>query len=185
MVMAIKQTATRELPGVSAVSKDNNVSSGPAAVGGFQVKNRWLGGSRSRSFISGLGVASAMDGAKQPTGIIIESGAAHSVDAGAISPHPVEFLLHGVAASITESIVREAKELGIELSQIESRADALFDRSSRTGDLGDCRRVRVKVLLRGGATTPALQELFINAVENGPVHSIFGGIAPMIFGMVD
>ena len=154
------------------------------AIGQFRLKNRWLGGARSRSTI--LRGGSYMRKSDTRPAISIESGAPEPARFdGESAPHPVEFMLHGLAASLAEAIASEAEQRGVELDGIESRVDAQFERSLFTGDLLGCRQVRVKVLVECDAPRQKVQDVFIAAVNRSPALTMLGKDAPVIYGLTD
>lgn len=130
------------------------------------------------------GIAETKRPGEAPKGIFIESSADQLLNSGELAPHPVEFLLHGIAASVTESVARMALLRGVSIDGIESRAEARFTRSLLNGELMDCEQVQVKVAIQSDASAETVQDMFIAAVERAPVFSVFGGQAPVIFGLV-
>ena len=74
----------------------------------FRASNTWVAGTHSRSTISGFYGATQELEHKHVTVLDADHPA---VLVGADNgPTPVEFLLHGIASSVTESIAREAEE---------------------------------------------------------------------------
>jgi uncharacterized OsmC-like protein len=160
-------------------------SKSAVAIGQFRVKNRWIGGASSRSTILRGGAYIRRDDIR-PRGITIESGAEQpaKVD-GEFALHPVEFMLHGLAASVTEAISREADLRGVELRGVQSNVEAQFEKSLFTGELKECKQVQVKVLIDCDEPQQKVQEIFIAAVDRSPAFTMLGKSAPVIFGLVD
>lgn len=170
---------------ISAITGNPGTGKSAVTIGQFRLKNRWLGGAHSRSTIF-RGGAYTRKTDTRPNGIFIESGVPEpaSID-GDFSPHPVEFMLHGLAAGMTESVSREAKFRGVELRDIRSRIEAQFERSLLTGELKSVQQVQVKVLIDCDEPQNRVQEMFLSAVERMPAISLLGEGTPVIFGLVD
>jgi uncharacterized OsmC-like protein len=160
-------------------------SKSAVAIGQFRVKNRWLGGASSRSTILRGGAYVRREDVR-PRGITIESGAKQPVKVeGEFALHPVEFMLHGLAASVTEAVSREAELRGVEVRDIQSKVEAQFEKSLFTGELRECRQVQVKVLIDCDEPQQKVQEIFIAAVDRSAAFRMLGKSAPVIFGLVD
>ena len=113
----------------------------------LRVSNHWVGGDHSRSVVGDLELDA---GAPSPL---------LGTDGG---PHPAEYLLHALAASLTGSIVYVATACGVELEWVESTS---------TGDRG-LEHIDVSFRLAGNAPDGELREIVEQAKRRSAVHDV-------------
>ena len=148
----------------------------------FRAANRWDGGSKNTSSFDGFYGASAEQphakafvmGADEPPVLLGEGEYAN----------PVEYVLHGLAACLTTSMVYHAAARGIEIEEIESRLEGDLDlrgflgmdKSIRNGYSG----IRVSFRVKADGPAEVIAELAELAKSRSPVFDIVSNGVPVM-----
>lgn len=145
----------------------------------FRAANRWLGGGHNRSRIQGFAAGGQEDTQRSKPFVMDadEPPALLGEDQGA---NPVEFVLHGLAACMTTSMVYHAAAKGLAIEGVQSTLEGDLD---LRGFLGldpavpkGYREVRVRMTVDTKAPAQALAEL----VCFSPVLSMVSGAVPVV-----
>ncbi|MGE0659035.1 MAG: OsmC family protein [Reyranellaceae bacterium] len=161
---------------IEAIKQD-----GAIAAFRFRADNRWRDGARNVSRFEGFFGAKAEQlhaqafemGADEPP-LLLGEGA---------SANPVEFVLHGLAACLTTSMVYHAAARGIDIEEIESRLEGDLDlrgflgmdKSIRNGYSG----IRVSFRIKANAPDNVIAELAELAKSRSPVFDIVTNGVPV------
>jgi uncharacterized OsmC-like protein len=117
----------------------------------FRATNRWVSGTRSRSWLEGF------SGAKQelahPQTWTLEADHPAILVGSDHGPSPVECVLHALAACLTAGVATIAAARGVHLTSVESTVEGDIDLLGSLG-LSDevrngCQRIRISFTLRG------------------------------------
>jgi uncharacterized OsmC-like protein len=158
---------------VEAVRQQTNL-----AAFQFRAANRWIGGGHNRSTIQGFYGAGEEDRTRAAAFVLDadEPPVLLGKDQGV---HPLEFVLHALAACLTTSMVYHAAARGIRIDSVESRLDGDLDLRGFLGVSDNVRRgyqqIRVKFQVASDAAADELQQL----TTYSPVFDIVSNPVPV------
>lgn len=148
----------------------------------FSARNQWLGGGHNRSSIQefyGFGQtdpsrseAFELD-ADEPPALLGE-------DAG---PNPVEFILHGLAACMTTSMIYHAAARGIEIGAVESAFDGDLDLRGFLGLSDEVRKGYQQIRVTMRVQTAASEEALRACVAYSPVYEMISAAVPVVLAI--
>jgi uncharacterized OsmC-like protein len=153
----------------------------------FRARNSWLGGTHSRSTISGFhGAMQEMDH-KQVTEVDADHPAVLvGADEG---PTPVEYLLHGLAACLTAGLANIAAARGVELTKVSSTVEGdidllgifgMSDGSVRNG----YQQIKVTMHVEGDADDETLRALVEQSRSRSAVYDVLTQPTPVAIDVV-
>ena len=148
----------------------------------FRVRNRWLGGTHSRSTIHDFWGAGGEDTSR---------GSAFEVDASEPpvllghneAPNPAELLLHALAGCLTLTIVNVAAARKVTLTEVTSTFAGVLDARGALG-LDDAYRngfthIRVSFSIKGDAPEEKLREIVDRAKARSVVYDMVTNGVPV------
>ena len=144
----------------------------------FRAANTWIDGGHNRSTIQGFYGCRAEDGSRTEPFVFDadEPPVLLGRDAGA---NPVEFLLHGLAACLTTTMVYHAAARGIEIEAVDSTLEGDIDLRGFLGISETVRKgyhdVRVRMRVKSEAKPETLREL----AEFSPVYDVVSNSLPV------
>jgi uncharacterized OsmC-like protein len=148
----------------------------------FRVQNTWVSGGHNRTTIAGF--YGACERHKHAEPLVLEADEPVVLLGGGADANPMEYVLTGLAACLTTSLVYHAAARGIMLHEVESRLEGDLDLH---GFLGLSESVRngfedVRVTLRIKAAVPdaILEELCRIAQKYSPVFDIISKPVPVV-----
>ena len=126
----------------------------------YRARNRWLGGTHSRTTIRDF-YAAGHDDASRAEDFVVDAGEPSILHGSDTGPTPAEHLLHALGASLTTSLVFVAATRGVRLTEVESTLEADLDVRSALGLTGIHRRgfsaIRISLRVRGDASERELR----------------------------
>jgi uncharacterized OsmC-like protein len=147
----------------------------------FRVRNTWVNGAHNRTTITGFFGACQKHTLTEP--LVLEADEPVVLLGEGAGANPMDYLLTGLAACLTTSLVYHAAARGIQLDEVECRLEGDLDLH---GFLGLSETVRsglekVKVTLRLKADVPdeTLEELCRLAQKHSPVFDILSKPVPV------
>ncbi len=146
----------------------------------FRVRNDWIGGGLNRSRIQGFYAACAEDETRtQP--FVVDSDEPKIMAGGDVAPNAMEFVLHGLASCLTNTLVYHAAVQGIEIEAVESNLEGDMDARGMLG-LDEAvrkgyREVRVGFRVKSEASAEDLTALALHS----PVYDIVSNSLPVEF----
>ena len=161
---------------IDAIKQD-----GAIATFRFRADNRWRDGACYISRVEGFYGAKAEQPHSKP--FEIEADEPPLLLGAGGSANPVEYVLHGLAACLTTSMVYHAAARGIEIEEIESRLEGDLDlrgflgmdQSIRNGYSG----IRVSFRIKADAPDNVIAELAELAKSRSPVFDIVTNGVPV------
>lgn len=143
----------------------------------FGATNRWLGGDRNRTTVTGF------YGAKQAqphaTPFELECGEPAVLLGADRGANPVEHLLNALAGCLTTTMAYHAAARGIDIGAIDSELEGDLDLRGFLGISKDVRRgyreVRVKMRVQSDASPKLLREL----AQYSPVYDVVSNSLPV------
>jgi len=171
--MATTQTVTKVINGVPVddlVSTINVIKATPSiAKFTFRVRNEWKDGSQNSSTVDTYYGAGQEQSRPKP--FVLEADEPPVLLGKDTAVNPVEYLLHGLAACLTTSMVYHAAARGIQIDEVESTLEGdidlhgflELDKNVRNGYQG----IRVKFKIKADVPDDQLQEIG----QLGPSHS--------------
>jgi len=144
----------------------------------FRASNKWMGGDRNHTTITGFRGACAeqthqmgpfeMDNAEPP--VLLGGGEA---------PNPVEWVLHALAGCLTTTMVYHAAARGIEIGEVSSELEGDLDLRGFLGLSNKVRKgyhtVRVRMKVQSDADPETLKAL----AQYSPVYDIVSNSLPV------
>jgi uncharacterized OsmC-like protein len=147
----------------------------------FRAQNTWVGGGHNRTTITGFYGACEKHTLTEP--LVLEADEPVVLLGEGAEANPMDYVLTGLAACLTTSLVYHAAARGIQLDEVETRLEGDLDLH---GFLGLCESVRngfedVKVTVRIKADVPeeTLEELCRVAQKYSPVFEIISKPVPV------
>lgn len=147
----------------------------------FRAKNRWIGGTHSRSTMQGFFGA----GAEREHKTTFEADGDHpAVLVGADNgPTPVEWVLHALATCLNAGIGNIAAARGIRLHKVESQFEGEIDLRGILGLSNEVRNgfegIRVTFEIEGDAPKEKLDAIVRQAVARSAVYDIISNGVPV------
>lgn len=144
----------------------------------FRASNKWIDGGHNRSMIKGFYGCRVEDESRTEAFVLDadEPPVLLGQDRGA---NPVEFVLHGLAACLTTTMVYHAAARGIEIEAVDSMLEGDIDLRGFLGISNDVRKgyhnVRVRMRVKSQATPNTLREL----AQFSPVYDIVSNSLPV------
>jgi len=144
----------------------------------FHVSNRWIGGDRNRTTVSGF--HGACEDHRHAKGPFVMDNAEPPVLLGdGDAPNPVEYVLHALAGCLTTTMVYHATAQGIDIEYVTSELEGELDLQ---GFLGLDENVRkgfsvVRVVMR--VKSPADAETLKSLTQFSPVFDIVSNSLPV------
>ena len=166
---------------VTALSETVNAVKADSGIARFQFRaaNRWLGGGHNRSTVQGF-LAAGQEDAQRSEPFVLEADEPPALLGEDNGANPVEFVLHGLAACMTTSMVYHAAARGIAIESVESRLEGDLD---LRGFLGidpkmpkGYREVRVRMTVATQSPAARLAEL----VTFSPVMEMVSAGVPVV-----
>jgi len=142
----------------------------------FRLSNRWLGCGLNRSTVKNFyGVGQEIE---DRTEFMLDADEPMVLLGGDQAPNPVEYLLHALVACVTSSLVYHAAAKGIQIQEIESRAEGRIDLRGFLGIDSSIPRgyqnICINFKIKADVPDEQLQEL----CELGPTYSpVFDTVA--------
>ena len=180
----MEQLATKEVirNGVNVTDLMNTIDAvqGEPSLANFRfgARNQWLDGGHNRSTIQEFYGCGQVDQSRsQPFELDAdEPPVLLGCDAG---PNPVEFILHGLAACMTTSLVYHAAARDIDIGAVESEFEGDLD---LRGFLGLSDEVRkgykvIRVSMRVQTTAPV--EVLLECLSYSPVYEMISRALPV------
>ncbi len=148
----------------------------------FRANNAWLDGGHNRTTIKDFYGAGQEDTSRAKAFVLdadeppVLLGANHGAN-------PVEYVLKGLAACLTTSLVYHAAAQGIEIEEVESKLEGDLDLHGFLGMSEDVRNgyenIRVTFKVKGDASEEQLEELVQVAQARSPVFDIVSNPVPV------
>jgi uncharacterized OsmC-like protein len=140
----------------------------------FRAEGRWMGGTHSRSTISGFyGVGGEMKHAASFQADADHPGVLCGEDRG---PTPVEWVLHALAACLTAGVANISAARGVTLHSVECKVEGDMDLRGILGLPGDVRNgfeaIRVSFKVAGDAPAEKLQAIVEQSRARSAVFDI-------------
>lgn len=148
----------------------------------FRASNKWVNGGHNRSTVKDFYGAGQEDtsrtkpfvfDADEPPVLLGENNGAN----------PVEYVLTGLSACLTTSLIAHAAARGIKIDEVESKLEGDLDVRGFLGMSDDVRNgyenIRVKFKVKGDAPQEKLQELVELAQKRSPVFDIVTNSVPV------
>jgi uncharacterized OsmC-like protein len=140
----------------------------------FRAEGRWMGGTHSRSTISGFyGVGGEMKHAASFQADADHPGVLCGEDQG---PTPVEWVLHALAACLTAGVANISAARGVTLHSVECKVEGDMDLRGILGLPGDVRNgfeaIRVSFKVAGDAPAEKLQAIVEQSRARSAVFDI-------------
>jgi uncharacterized OsmC-like protein len=147
----------------------------------FRAEGRWMGGTHSRSTISGFyGVGGEMKHAASFQADADHPGVLCGEDQG---PTPVEWVLHALAACLTAGVANISAARGVTLNSVECKVEGDMDLRGILGLPGDVRNgfeaIRVSFKVAGDAPAEKLQAIVEQSRARSAVFDILTKGVPM------
>ena len=144
----------------------------------FRADNTWIDGGHNRSTIQGFyGCRKEDDSRGEP--FVLDADEPPVLLGGDAGANPVEFILHGLAACMTTSMVYHAAARGIEIGAVDSALEGDIDLRGFLGISDEVRKgyqsIRVRMRVKSDAKAEALREL----VEYSPVYDVVSKSVPV------
>jgi uncharacterized OsmC-like protein len=144
----------------------------------FRASNEWLDGGHNRSTIKGF-YGCRMEDETRTQPFVLDADEPPVLlgqDAGA---NPVEFVLHGLAACLTTTMVYHAAARGIEIEAVESALEGDIDLRGFLGISDEVRKgyhdIRVRMRVKSQAEPQTLRDL----AEFSPVYDVVSNSLPV------
>ena len=144
----------------------------------FRAKNAWIDGGHNRSTIQGFYGCRMEDESRSEPFVLDadEPPVLLGQDAGA---NPVEFILHGLAACLTTTMVYHAAARGIEIEAADSALEGDLDLRGFLGISDEVRKgyqtIRVKMRVKSEAKPEMLRDL----ARYSPVYDVVSNSVPV------
>lgn len=148
----------------------------------FRASNKWINGGHNRSTVKDFYGAGQEDtsrtkpfvfDADEPPVLLGENNGAN----------PVEYVLTGLSACLTTSLIAHAAARGIKIDEVESKLEGDLDVRGFLGMSDDVRNgyenIRVKFKVKGDAPQEKLQELVELAQKRSPLFDIVTNSVPV------
>jgi uncharacterized OsmC-like protein len=144
----------------------------------FRASNRWIDGGHNRSTIQGF-YGCRMEDESRSAPFVLDADEPPVLlgrDSGA---NPVEFILHGLAACLTTTMVYHAAARGIAIEAIDSALEGDLDLRGFLGISDQVRQgyqdIRVRMRVKSEAAPQTLREL----AQFSPVYDIVSNSVPV------
>jgi len=144
----------------------------------FRAANTWIGGGHNRSTIQGF-YGCRMEDTSRTEPFVLDADEPPVLlgqDAGA---NPVEFILHGLAACLTTTMVYHAAARGIAIEAVDSSLEGDLDVRGFLGLSDTVRKgyqtIRVRMRVRSDASPETLTEL----AKFSPVYDVVSNSVPV------
>jgi uncharacterized OsmC-like protein len=146
----------------------------------FRASNEWIDGGHSRSRIKEFFAGNAEDTNRQQA-FTLDSDEP-SIAAGHDSaPNPVEYVLHGLGACLTSTLINHAAVRGIEIEAVESSYTGDMDVRGMLGLSDDVRKGLNKVTVNMRVKSEASAEDLTELALYSPVYDIVSKSLPVAF----
>lgn len=144
----------------------------------FSAQNQWLGGGHNRSMVREFYGCGQVDRSRsQPFEMDAdEPPVLLGQDAG---PNPVEFVLHGLAACMTTSMVYHAAARGIEIGAIASQLEGDLDLRGFLGLSSEVRKGYKKIRVNMRVQTTAAIDTLNECMSFSPVYEMVSRALPV------
>jgi uncharacterized OsmC-like protein len=158
---------------IKAVKADNEL-----AKFQFRAMNKWIDGGHNRSTIQAFYGCRAEDESRAEPFVLDadEPPVLLGDDAGA---NPVEFILHGLAACLTTTMVYHAAARGIAIEAVDSALEGDLDLRGFLGISDEVRKgyqnIRVRMRVKSGAKPEMLRKL----AQFSPVYDVVSNSVPV------
>lgn len=144
----------------------------------FRAANRWIDGGINRSTIKDFYGGGEKDDSRVQ-GFVVDADEPLPLAGRDTAPNPVEFVLHGLLACLTTTVVYHAALNDVRLEAIESEAEGDLDARGVLGLSDDVRKgyhhVRVTIRVKGEASTERLRQF----AQYSPVYDIVSKSLPV------
>ena len=135
----------------------------------FRLNNRWIVGGLNRSTIKNF-YGAGQDNLRREA-FVVDADEPAVLLGEDTAPNPIEYLLHALVACVTSSLVYHAAAKGIQIHEVESKAEGNIDLRGFLG-LDDrvprgYKDIRVKLRIKADVPPEKLQELS----QLGPTYS--------------
>ncbi len=146
----------------------------------FRATNEWIDGGHSRSRIKEFFAGNAED-TNRKQAFTIDSDEPRIAAGHDSAPNPVEYVLHGLGACLTSTLINHAAVRGIEIDAVESSYTGDMDVRGLFGLADDVRKgfnkVTVTMRVKSEASAEELTELALYS----PVYDIVSKSLPVEF----
>jgi uncharacterized OsmC-like protein len=147
----------------------------------FRARNTWLGGTHSRTEISGF--HGAMQDLEHRQVTVVDSDHPEVLVGTDEAPAPVEYLLHAIAACLTAGIGNIASARGVTLTSVSSTVEGDIDLLGILGLSGDVRngyrQIRVVLSVEGDADDATLREIVEQSRRRSAVYDALVNPTPV------
>ena len=152
----------------------------------FRVRNRWQGGTHSRSEY--LDYFGAMQEMEHKTVTVVESDHPEVLVGTDKAPTPVEYLLHAIAACLTAGIANIASARGVTLTHVSSTVEGDVDLLGILGLSDEARngyqQVRVAIHIEGDADDATLRQIVEQSRRRSAVYDALTNPTPVQIDVV-
>jgi uncharacterized OsmC-like protein len=152
----------------------------------FRAKNEWLDGGHNRTSIKDFYGAGQED-ASRSKAFVFDADEPPVLLGTNHGANPVEYVLKGLAACLTTSLVYHAAARGIEIEEVKSKLEGDLDLHGFLGMSEDVRNgyenIRVTFKVKGDASEEQLEELVQVAQARSPVFDIVSNPVPVTVQM--
>ena len=147
----------------------------------FRARNEWIGGTHSRTEISGCYGAKGEQSHQRTFAL---EGDHPAILTGADNaPTPVEFLLHALAACLTAGIGNIAAARGVKLARVASTVEGQIDLSGLLGLSTDVRngyqQIDITFEIEGDAPASKLKEIVMQSRARSAVFDVLSNGVPV------
>ena len=144
----------------------------------FRASNQWINGGHNRSTIKGF-YGCRMEDESRTEAFVFGADEPPVLLGQDTGTNPVEFVLHGLAACLTTTMVYHAAARGIEIEAVDSMLEGDIDLRGFLGISDEVRKgyqdVRVRMRVKSQATPETLREL----AEFSPVYGVVSNSLPV------
>jgi uncharacterized OsmC-like protein len=144
----------------------------------FRAANTWIDGGHNRSMIQGFYGCRREDDSRQEP-FVLDADEPPVLLGGDAGANPVEFILHGLTACMTTSMVYHAAARGIEIEAVESALEGDIDLRGFLGISNEVRKgyqsIRVHMRVKSSAEAGTLRDL----VNFSPVYDVVSRSVPV------
>jgi uncharacterized OsmC-like protein len=147
----------------------------------FRAQNKWVNGGHNRTTITGFYGACEKHTLAEP--LVLEADEPAVLLGEGAEANPMDYVLAGLAACLTTSLVYHAAARGIKLDEVESRLEGDLDLHGFLGLSESVRNgfedVKVTVRIKANVSDEKLEELCRVAQKHSPVLDIISKPVPV------
>ncbi len=144
----------------------------------FRARNEWIDGGHNRSTIKGFYGCRGEDETRTEP-FVLEADEPPVLLGRDAGPNPVEFILHGLAACLTTTLVYHAASRGIEIEAVESALEGDIDLRGFLGISDMVRKGYSHIAVRMRVKSEAKPEVLRDLARFSPVYDVVSNSVPV------